>query len=179
MASDGMNYSMDGLPELLGKLEALEYDMKRKSGRFALRKAAQVLREQARANAARLDDPATPEDIAANIVERWSGRTFKKTGNLAFRVGVLGGAKPYSNTKENVRKGRVGQTYTTGGDKSNPGGDTWYWRLLEFGTENMPAKPIFRPVPGQVGQEAVSEFVSQYSKKIDRVLKQAKKKAAK
>ncbi|AOY88650.1 hypothetical protein BKP64_10970 [Marinobacter salinus] len=179
MATDGISYELNGLPELLGKLEGLEFDMKRKGGRFALRKAAQVLRDQGRENAERVDDPQTPESIAENIVERWSGRTFKRTGNMKFRVGVLGGARQYANTRENVRKGRAGQSYRTDGDKSNPGGDTWYWRLLEFGTENMGAQPIFRPVPAQAGQAAADEFVRQYSKKIDRVLRQAKKKATK
>ena len=164
MAGDGVEFQLNGLPELLGKLDALDYDMKRKSGRFALRKAAQVLRNQARANADRVDDPASPANIAKNIVERWSGRTFKKTGNLMFRIGVMGGA---------------------GGNKSGseqsglPGGDTRHFRYLEFGTAKTPAQPIFRPVPGQAGQQALDEFISQYSKKIDRVLKAAKKKAGK
>ena len=164
MASDGLQFKMTGLPELLGKLEGLDYDMKRKSGRFALRKAAQVLRNQARANADRVDDPASPANIAKNISERWSGRTFKKTGNLMFRIGVMGGA---------------GGSKTGAQQSSLPGGETRHWRYLEFGTEKTRAQPIFRPVPAQAGQQAVDEFVKQYSKKIDRVLKAAKKKGAK
>tara|TARA_R110000850_G_scaffold264606_1_gene393789 strand:+ start:28341 stop:28880 length:540 start_codon:yes stop_codon:yes gene_type:complete len=179
MAADGANYDMNGLPELLGKLESLDFDIKRKGGRFALRRAAQVLRDQARANAERVDDPRTTEKIAANIVERWSGRTFRKTGNIMFRVGVLGGARQYANSRENVRKGRAGKSYLTDGDKGNPGGDTWYWRLLEFGTEHMAAQPIFRPVPNQVGQQATDVFVKEYGKSIDRALKRARKKAVK
>ncbi|MFT7337629.1 MAG: HK97 gp10 family phage protein [Marinobacter maritimus] len=164
MASDGVSFSVDGLEEVLGKFDALEYDIKRQGGRFALRRAAQVLRDQARANASRVDDPATPEDIAANIVERWSGRTFKRSGNMMFRVGVMGGAGGRKSGSE---------------QSSLAGGDTRHWRHLEFGTEDTPAQPIFRPVPGQAGQKAMDEFTSQYEKKIDRVLKAAKKKAAK
>ena len=92
MAADGVNYEFNGLPELLGKLHALDFDMKRKGGRFALRRAAQVLRDQAQDNADLVDDPNSPEKISENIVERWSGRTFRKTGNMMFRVGVMGGA---------------------------------------------------------------------------------------
>lgn len=164
MAADGVNYEFNGLPELLGKLEALEFDIKRKGGRFALRRAAQVLRDQARANAERVDDPQSPERIVENIVERWSGRTFKKTGNMMFRVGVMGGA------------GGSAQSSSLG---DLPGGDTRHWRQLEFGNENMPAQPIFRPVPGQVGQQATDVFVKEYGKSIDRALKRAKKKAVK
>ena len=160
--ADGVSYELNGLPELLGKLDGLEFDMKRKGGRFALRRAAQVLRDQARANAERVDDPRSTENIAQNIVERWSGRTFKHTGNMKFRVGVMGGAG--------------------GGRKSEalaglPGGDTRHWRMLEFGTERMAAQPIFRPVPEQAGQAAADEFIRQYGKKIDRALKRARKKA--
>lgn len=162
MARDGLDFNVEGMPEMLGKLEALDYDMKRKSGRFALRKAAQILRDQAKANAKRVDDPATAADIAANIVERWSNRTFRRTGNLMFRIGVMGGA---------------GGSRTGSELADLPGGDTRHWRHLEFGTENTPAQPIFRPVPAQAGQQAVDEFVKQYSRKIDRVLRQAKKKA--
>ena len=50
MAADGVNYKFNGLPELLGKLDGLEYDLKRKGGRFALRRAAQVIREPRRLN---------------------------------------------------------------------------------------------------------------------------------
>lgn len=164
MAADGASYEFKGLPELLGKLDALDFDMKRKGGRFALRRAAQVLRDQARENADRVDDPRSPEKISENIVERWSGRTFKKTGNMMFRVGVMGGA---------------GGSRKSSDLSGLPGGDTRHWRFLEFGTEDTAAQPIFRPVPTQAGQKATDEFVLQYSKKIDRVLRQAKKKAAK
>ncbi|EDM47757.1 HK97-gp10 family putative phage morphogenesis protein [Marinobacter algicola] len=164
MAADGISYELNGLPELLGKLDALDFDMKRKGGRFALRRAAQVLRDQAKDNADQVDDPRSPEKISENIVERWSGRTFKKTGNMMFRVGVMGGA---------------GGSADSSALEGNPGGDTRHWRQLEFGNENMAAQPIFRPVPNQVGQRATDEFVLQYGKKIDRVLKQARKKAAK
>ena len=104
MATDRIDYTMEGLPELLGKLDSVTEDIKYKGGRFALRRAAQVIRDQARANAAKVDRPQTPTNIAANIVERWNGRLFKRTGNLGFRVGVLGGARQYGNTRENVRK---------------------------------------------------------------------------
>ncbi|WP_375581823.1 HK97-gp10 family putative phage morphogenesis protein [Marinobacter adhaerens] len=162
MATDGVNYKFDGLPELLGKLDGLEYDLKRKGGRFALRRAAQVIRDQARSNADQVDDSRSPEKISENIVERWSGRTFRKKGNMMFRVGVMGGA---------------GGSADSSALEGNPGGDTRHWRQLEFGNENMAAQPIFRPVPQQAGQQAVDVFANEYTKKIDRALKRARKRA--
>lgn len=164
MASDGMSFDVTGMNEVLGKIDALDYDIKRKGGRFALRRAAQVLRDQAKANAERIDDPATGRSIADNIAIRWSGRTFKKTGDMKFRLGVLtgstGGLKP-------------------GNPDTGSGGATPHAMLVELGTEHSAAQPYLRPVPEQAGQQAVDEFAKQYQKKVDRVLKAAKKKAAK
>lgn len=158
MARDGVSYNMEGLPELLGKLDTVSSDIKYKGGRFALRRAAQVIRDQVKQNAAAIDDPQTAADIAANVKERWSGRTFRRTGNLMFRVGILGGA---------------------GGNKpseafaSYPGLDTRHWRFIEFGTSNIAAEPFVRPAADQAGQEAVNVFITQYGKALDRALRRA------
>ena len=189
--ADTIQYSMSGLDELLGKLDGLAQDMKFKGGRFALRKAAQVLQRQAMENARRVDDPATPESIEKNIAVRWSGRRFKRTGDLMFRVGVLGGARSTSRSavKSERRRRRAGVKSLKelgeieGAGKRNPGGDTWYWRLLEFGFtardgKLVAAQPFIRPVPDQAGQAAVDEFVGQYGRALDRAVKRAAKRAA-
>lgn len=163
-----------GMDKLHDKLNALSVDIKYKGGRFALRKAANIVRDAAVKNALSVNDPKTPTEIAKNMAVRWSGRAFKSTGNLHFRVGILGGAKKYANTKENVRKRRSGTLYKTGGDKTNPGGDTWYWRMLEFGTEKMSAQPFLRKSLEQSTDPAINEFITQYNKSIDRVLKKAR-----
>ena len=175
----GVEFSITGLDEFREKLKAVTDDTRFKGGRAALRKAAQVVRDRAREGATRLNDSATPEDIAQNIVERWNGRRFKKTGDLAFRVGVLGGARQYADTSENRRAGRVGESYEVGGDKGNPGGDTYYWRFLEFGTEKTPARPFMRPAMESSAGEVADTFVREYGKAIDRAIKRARKKGAK
>lgn len=175
--ADGLEYSIDGVEELLGKIDAVKDDIRYKGGRFALRKAAQIVRDQAIANAEKIDDFETPENISVNIALRWSGRRFKRTGDLAFRVGVLGGAEAYADTKENRREGKVGQFYSTGGHSGNPGGDTWYWRLIEFGTQDTPANPFMRSALSKNISRATDEFVSQYGRAIDRALRRAQKKA--
>ena len=159
--ADTVEFSITGLDSLLGKLEAVSYDLKRKGGRSALRKAAQAIRDAAKQNAARLDDPETAANISANIVERWNGRLFKRTGDLGFRVGVMGGA---------------------GGSKSGaelsglPGGDTRHFRYVEFGTEKTVAQPFLRPALEQNIGQATDIFVKEYEKAIDRALKRAAKK---
>jgi HK97 gp10 family phage protein len=161
--ADSVEFSLTGLDSLLGKLEAVSYDVKRKGGRSALRKAAQAIRDAAKQNAARIDDPETAANISANIVERWNGRLFKRTGDLGFRVGVMGGA---------------------GGNKSGaelsglPGGDTRHFRHVEFGPEYVRAQPVMRPALEENIGLATDVFLREFEKNVDRAIKRAAKKAA-
>lgn len=172
--ADGIRFDVSGLDGIKTKLKQLNRETNFKAGRRALRAAATVLREQARSNARRLDDHETTEAIWKNIEIRWNGRAFKRDGRLAFRLGVLGGARQYAGTVVNRRKGRVGQNYATGGSGSNPGGDTWYWRHLEFGTSRMQARPIMRPVVQQAGQKAVDIFARVFNQALDRALRKTR-----
>lgn len=146
--------TMNGVDELSKKLEGLKYDVQKKGGRFALRKAAQVVRDAARQNAQTVDDSETGRSIARNITEKWSSRYNKSTGNLMFRVGVTGGAKL---PKDNVDEG--------------PGGPTPHWRLLEFGTEKMRARPFFAKAMPENAQRATDTFISEFGRALDRALK--------
>lgn len=174
--ADGLEFQLTGIDELEGKLKGLPIAMRAKGIRYAGRKAATVIQQAAVANAQRLDDPTTSESIAKNITTRFSNSTFKRTGDIMFRVGVQGGARQFADTRENRRKRRVGQEYATGGDKANPGGDTWYWRLLEFGTENIPAKSPLRSALENNITQATDVFVTNVNKWLDRNLKKITKK---
>lgn len=164
-------FSPAALQELGHRFDALPRDVQLKGARYAGRKAANIIAEAARQNAGRLDDPETAENIAANIVVRFSSRTFRRNGNVAFRIGVLGGAQQYADTKQNRRKGRVGQAYATDGNKNNPGGDTWYWRQVEFGNKNSAPHPFMRPAMQQNIDPAISEFARQLNGWMDRYFK--------
>lgn len=149
---------MTGAEELHKRIQALTYDVAKKGGRFALRKAAQVVRDQVKSNAQAVDDPKSREDIVKNVTERWGSKFNKITGDLMFRVGIQGGA---------------------GGNKTSaeldglPGGDTRHWRYIEFGTEKMPAHPFMRPAFEQSAQNATNVFIFQYGKALDRALKKS------
>lgn len=157
--ADTVEFSLTGVDSLISKLEAVSYDMKRKGGRSALRKAAQVVAAKAKEGAERLDDAATGRSIASNIALRWNGRLFKSTGDLGFRVGVLHGA---------VLKKGAG----TGVNAPTP-----HWRLLEFGTEKMDAKPFMRKALADNISEVTNTFITEYEKAIDRAIKRAAKAA--
>jgi HK97 gp10 family phage protein len=158
--ADGVDFSITGLDSLLGKLDSVSYDVRRKGGRAALRKAAQVVMQKAKDGAERIDDKETGRSIADNIVLRWNGRLFKQTGNLGFRIGVLHGA-----------------VLKDGGDLS-PNSPTPHWRLIELGTENMAAVPFMRPALANSISEVTATFVTEYERAIDRAIRRAAKKAA-
>ncbi|AWY44507.1 hypothetical protein DKY63_29665 [Pseudomonas putida] len=155
--AESIEFSLIGIDSLLGKLESINYDVKRKGGRSALRRAAQLVAEKAREGAVRLDDKETGRSIAQNIAVRWNGRRFKATGDLAFRVGVMHGA-----------------VLKEGGNKSE-NSPTPHWRLLEFGTEKMRAQPFMRNALADNISAATNEFLSQYEKAIDRAIRRAQK----
>ncbi|HSH43853.1 MAG TPA: HK97-gp10 family putative phage morphogenesis protein [Arenicellales bacterium] len=159
--ADDAQFNLIGLEELYGKLDEATQDMKRRGGRFALRKAAQVVRDDAKRRAEQIDDPTTDADIAANIAERWSGRRFKRTGDLMFRVGVMGGA---GGNRPSAYYSKL------------PGGDTRHWRHVEFGTEHSQAQPFMRPAMENNVGKAIDTFVREYDKALGRALRRAKKK---
>lgn len=137
-----------GLEAVLGKLEALENEPRKKSTRFALRKAANIVRDAARARAQEIDDPETANSIPDNVLVRFDGQHFRQTGDLKMAVGVKGGAKK---------------------------GDVFYWRFHEFGTEKMKATPFLRPAMQESVGPATDEFVKHFGKAIDRAIKRAKR----
>lgn len=157
--ADGVSFSLTGIDTLLGKLDVISADMKRKGGRSALRRAATIIVNKAKANAGRIDDPTTGRSIADNIALRWNGRLFKRTGDLGFRIGVMYGAV----LKDHPDK-----------EKNAP---TPHWRLIEFGTEHMAAQPFMRPAAESSVNEVLVTFVVEYEKAIDRALARAQRRA--
>ncbi|WP_335596878.1 HK97-gp10 family putative phage morphogenesis protein [Vreelandella glaciei] len=161
--ADPVSVNVDGLEALLGRMDNISFDVRRKGGRFAMRKAANIIRDKAQENATLLDDPASAADISANIAIRFSPKDFKRNGNLVFRVGVLGGA---------------GGRKTADQLSGLPGQDTRHWRQQEFGNSRHPAQPFMRRALSENIQAATDEFISQYNKALDRAIKRANKRAA-
>ncbi len=155
--TDTIGGEIEGIGEVLGKLKSLQDLPRKKSMNFALRKAANIVRDNVKARAEQIDDPSTPTSIAENVVARTDGKHFKKTGDLKFSVGVRGGA---TSKRKN---------------SSNPGGDTFYWRFHEFGTEKMAATPFMRPGMQESIDPATKEFTKQLDKAIGRAIKRAAK----
>ena len=150
--------TVEGLDAIKRKMRAIPDKAAYNAGRRGLRKGANVIRNAARANAARSDDSLTPENIAKNIVVKGGAKKYdKRRGGPAMRIGVLGGARDMSKYGE-----------FKGAGKGNPGGDTWYWRLLEFGTSKMSARPFMRSAMNGSAGAAFAQAVSGIEREFDK-----------
>lgn len=121
---------LQGLQELEKKLQKLGELEARKALNRGITKGGAEIRKAARANAKRLDNKLTQEQIFKNVTSK----------------------------KWRVKKGRKYLGVSVGINKDGKGGDTYYWRFLEFGTKNMAAKPFLMPALKQA-QGAALEAV--------------------
>lgn len=158
-----MSTPIHGLEPALRKMRAIgnEKTVKR-IARKAMRQAMNIVRDEARQNVKRLDDPTTPEKIWKEIVVQ-NGRSRNKN-TLVMRVGVRGGAQiPYTNNAQNRRAGRVGKTYQSDGR-------VFYWRFLELGTSKQPATPFLRPALYENIEQVTDKFVQVFNFELSVVL---------
>lgn len=158
-----------GADEALAKMRNLAPNLIKSGMKRAVRKGAVVVQKAAKANALKIDDPETKNNIARNIAVQYSGPLSKREKGVAYRVGVLGGARRlYANNKANRRKGIVGQE--TGGT----GGSTWYWRFIELGTSKMRARPFMVPALTANVDRATSAIVSELGPALDRAVQKGR-----
>lgn len=179
--AERVQVTLKGVGELNAKLQRLSKDVQFKGGRSALRAGALEIAAQVRANATAINDPKTAEEISKNVAVRFSPKTFSETGNLKMRVGILGGARAPAGSKQaratERRRNRKGGASLedlgeiAGKGSNNPGGDTYYWRFVEFGTEKAPARPFMRPALPQAAQRATDAFTNGLDKVLDRAIK--------
>lgn len=148
-----------GLDEIVKNMRALPVAIRKKPARSALGKAAKVIREQAKTNALRVDDPETGRTIADNIVQRFRGKHHKRTGDLMISVGVA------------TEKGRIPK----GNPDTGPKGNTPHWHLVEEGTEHAPAQPFLRPAAMSHGAKALEVFATELNKALDKLTKKGSK----
>ncbi len=153
MAND-VKFTISGGPELRKRLLALPRELQLKPGRSALGKAAAVVRAQAQINAMWLDDRETGRKISDNIIQRFRGRYYKRTGDLMVSVGV------------GTEKGRIPK----GNPDAGPKGNTPHWHLLELGTEVAKAEPFLVPAAQSTAQQAINVFGTELDKQITKIV---------
>ena len=157
--SDGVRFNVEGLDELEEKLKELADPKRiRNAARRSLRRGANVVASAAKRNAGSIDDPKTRESIQKNVAIRGGGsKRERRVGGAMMRVGIRGGARNMEKYGEFKGEG-----------SSNPGGDTWYWRLQEFGTSRQPARPFMRNAMAQSADQAVSVIATAANVELDK-----------
>lgn len=162
-----MANEITGLDEVLAKIQLLGNPRKVKNAATrSARKSMNIVKKAAIQNAKGLDDKDSTNRIWKNIITKPS--KSKGYDSLMTKVGVKGGARKYPNTAPNRRKGVVGQTYETGGSSKNAGGDTWYWRFLEYGSATNSATPFLRPALNNNKDAVETEFKRSFSEELDK-----------
>ena len=144
-------FRIEGLDAVLRKLESVKNEVKRKAARAAATKAMRIVRDAARAGAKGFDDPGTGSTIWKEIQTRYNAKASKREGGVVVQVGVRGGARPAKDTE-----------------------DTGHWRLLEFGTSQMPAQPFMRQALENNVQAVTDKFVEELSPAIDKAVAKAR-----
>lgn len=126
----------------------------RRLARTAARRGMVIVRNAARDRAKTIDDPASPANIAKNIVVQESARAGRAEGGIVMRVGIRGGANPRSPALKVA---------------GLPGGDTRHWRYLEFGTEDTPAQPFMRQALEANAERVAQKITAELSAGLDKL----------
>lgn len=140
-------FYLQGLDGVLEKLRTLSPKLQKKGLVTAMRKGANIVRDDARRRARVFDDESTGSQIWREIVTKQNARRGRREGGVAMRVGVRGGAA----------------------DKGNRNHPFW-WRFLEFGTSKMAARPFMRPALETNVDKATDAIVTELRRQLDEVL---------
>ncbi|WP_312056832.1 HK97-gp10 family putative phage morphogenesis protein [Acinetobacter courvalinii] len=152
----GVEVEITGLDDVVSKLQRLANPKRTKSLALkASRQAMKIVLDAARQNAKAIDDPETAEKIWKNIATR-AGRS-RNPNQVIMRVGVRGGAAMNAHSDQAVLSGLSG-------------GNTTYWRYLEFGTSEMPATPFMRPALATNIQQVTNKFAEVFDAELDKEL---------
>lgn len=134
--ADWITYKLTGADKLSATFKTLSQEMQRQVVVPAGKDAMQIVMDDAKDRAHRIDNPKTPQNIALNIAMIDDVKYFEETGDTKISVGV-----------KKSRRGRLG-------------GNTFYWWFVELGTSRSRAQPFMRNALGQNQQAVFAEFLS-------------------
>lgn len=152
-----VDFQVKGLPLISKRLKALPDVIRKQVAMAGMRAGAEVVAKVAEANTRALDDPKTPEVIAKNVAVRFSPIRFRRTGDVMYRVGILGGAATVQEEGEPEKR------------SANPGGTTFHWRFLEFGTSRAAARSPMRNAMNSSAQSAFDAAAAEMGRRLDKI----------
>jgi HK97 gp10 family phage protein len=139
--------------ELFAKMSVFAEKLREAAGRKASRRAMNIVRDDARARLAVIDDSLSPEDIRKNVFVQQSRRQSRRIGGVVMRVGISGGARTPKDPDPNA--------------DAQPGGDTRHWRFVELGSEKVAARPFLVPALEQNAEAVMKKLTDELNKEID------------
>lgn len=136
-----LTFDVSELAKLADRFKDIEEKVAKKALRTAARKAMQIVRNDVKANA-----PEDTSDDADDIKTKThiSMQTSFRQDTLYVRVGVKGGAR------------------------KNPD-SPWYWRMVEFGTKHISAKPFMAPALENNADAVLERLTQELKREIDKV----------
>ena len=144
-------FVIEGLEDALRKMDEMTKNVAKKHVKKALRAAAKPVLQSAKDNAKKIDDPKTSEKIWKNISVA-AGKS-KNKDVIVMRVGIRGGASYSNPTPPNTS-----------------GGDTRYWRFVEFPTAHSTATPFMRPALYNNINQVTARFATVFNEDLDKEL---------
>jgi HK97 gp10 family phage protein len=171
--ADRIEISIDvkGFSGVIDRMKDFPDRFQQKAARRAARKGMNLVRNAARAKAKTLDEPESKEKIWKNIVTNESGRRGRAIGGIVMRVGVRGGALAYpahtfgrGAAFQSRRKSRARKP-----PAPHPGGDTRYWRHLEFGTRFLQARAFMLPALMNNAQAVADKIATELNIELDKL----------
>lgn len=136
-----LTLNVQELAALTDRLKDIEAKIAKKALRTAARKSMAIVRDQVKANA-----PEDTSDDADNIKTKAfiALQTSFRRGVLSVRVGVRGGAKQNPDTP-------------------------YYWRMVEFGTKHISAKPFMTPALENNAEAVIDRIADELRRELDKV----------
>lgn len=147
-------FHVSGFRELEKTLKAMGPQIATKAGNEGLRKATNQLRDIVRANAPKGDQPTK--------------RTWRNKDGSQGRA-------DYGRLRQNIktRKQRSKKAHTLRFLLTTT--NAFWGRFSEFGTENEPARPWFKPALDQAAGQVSQTIATELRKAIDRAARKARK----
>lgn len=149
-----ITYKIDGLKELDEALKQLPMKLQQRYLRKSVAVGAKLIRD-----AVRLKAPIDTGKLKRNIIFVRS-RRGSAPGRETYSIMVRTKKKKFADTKLNRRLNRVGRDYVVEGD-------AYYWKFIEFGTKNQPARPFMR----QAFQQSQAAAIAAVQKELEAGLK--------
>ena len=149
---------LEGVDEIKRALQAMPAKIRARAVRAALRKAAMIIRQDAKARTPVLQ-MRVPYRTPGTVKRRISVRN-SKFARQAGDEGVFVGVKPLRGKADTRRYGKA--------SAKNPN-DPYYWHFVEFGTKKMRAKPFLGPAAKSKGEEAIRMFLRESLPQIEKL----------